>query len=420
MSVDSITEVRRLLAGPPPDRGAEPLTAHMERLGLRPGGSGTLIEALHRGGLRGRGGAAFPTARKWAAVAARSRGDAVVVANGCEGEPASWKDRTLMQLRPHLVLDGLLLAAETVRAEEAIVHLPRSFERARAALVQALAERRAAGERGVGVRVVCGPHRYVAGEESAVVAALNGGEAKPAFRPHRPFERGVRGRPTLVQNVETLAHAALVARRGGDWFRSAGEPAAAGTALVSLSGAVRAPGVYEVELGTPVGELVATAAGVTAPAQAVLLGGYGGRWLAAEAAWPVRVGVEAPLGAGVVAVLPQTGCGLAETAAVLGFLARESARQCGPCVNGLDAMAATMSALAGGRSRPGDPERLARWSRQVTGRGACHHPDGAALLLASALATFAGQVTLHRRRGACPGCAGPRLLPTPAMESGWR
>jgi NADH:ubiquinone oxidoreductase subunit F (NADH-binding) len=420
VTVATATDVRRLLAGPSPERGAEPLAGHLQRVGPRPWGTGALVDALHRGGLRGRGGAAFPTARKWAAVAARSRGDAVVIANGAEGEPASWKDRTLMRLRPHLVLDGLLLAAETVRAEEAIVYLPRQFDGARAALMQALAERRAAGERGVAVRLVAGPHRYVAGEESAVVAALNGREAKPTFRPPRPFERGVRGRPTLVQNVETLAHAALLARHGGEWFRSAGDTEASGTALVSLGGAVSAPGVCEIALGTTLGDLVAAAGGLTEPAQAVLIGGYGGRWLGTDRAWQVRLGVDVPLGAGVVAVLPAEACGLAETAAVLRLLAREGARQCGPCINGLGAMASTMAALTGGRGRPGDAERLALWSRQVAGRGTCHHPDGAALLLTSALETFARQVAVHQPGGGCPGCRRPRLLPTPAMETRWR
>jgi NADH:ubiquinone oxidoreductase subunit F (NADH-binding) len=416
--------VRRLMAGPSPDRGAEALRAHLARLGPRPRvarGSGTLlIEELERSGLLGRGGAGFPTARKWAAVLARSRGGAVVVANGAEGEPASAKDRTLMRLRPHLVIDGLLLAAEAVEAREAVIYLPRSFAGARASLQAAIAERRAAGDEGTPLRVVSGPHRYVAGEESAAVAYLNGGDARPTHTPPRPFERGVGGRPTLVQNVETLAHAALVARHGHRWFRSVGAAGAPGSALVTVSGGVAAAGVYEIALGTTVDELVAMAQGASSAPEAVLVGGYAGRWVPAATAWPAALGVDLRLGAGVVVVLPRTGCGLAETAHALAFLARESARQCGPCLHGVGALATTLGAVVRGTAKPQDLDRLLRWSDQIAGRGACHHPDGAVALLRSALDTFAGAARRHLARRPCAGCAGARILPTPRMEEGWR
>jgi hypothetical protein len=301
VTVTPLATVHRLLAGPDPRLGPEPLRSHLTRLGARPRGTaGTpppFVGELERSGLRGRGGAAFPTARKWSAVASRSRGHAVVVANGSEGEPASWKDRTLMALRPHLVIDGLLLAAETVGAAEAVIYLPRAFDAAHASLSRAIDERREQGERlRTRLRIAAGPHRYVAGEESAVVAHLNGGEAKPTVTPPRPFERGVMGRPTLVQNVETLAHTALIARLGSGWFRSAGTAGAPGTALCSIGGAVAAPGLVEIALGTTVAELVAMAGGGTAPPEAVLIGGYGGRWLPAATALPAALGVDVPLG----------------------------------------------------------------------------------------------------------------------------
>jgi NADH:ubiquinone oxidoreductase subunit F (NADH-binding) len=360
------TGLPRLLAGPPARQGAEQLADHLQRLGRRPSASGAqarlLIDMLDAAGLTGRGGAGFPAARKWRAVAAnaaRAGGGAVVVANGAEGEPVAAKDRVLMGLRPHLVLDGLLLAAEAVGAGEAIVYLPRTFPEAVAALERAVRERRLAGEDHRLVRVVAGPHRYVAGEETAVVAYLDGGDARPRFVPPRPFERGVGHLPTLVQNVETLAHVALIARFGDAWFRTEGTAASPGTVLLTLGGAVARPGVYEVAPGTPLGTAVAMAGGVVAgdEAQAVLVGGYSGRWVAAADAWSTPVdgrdmaAAGTPLGCAAISVLPSSACGVRETAAVLDFLARESARQCGPCLHGLDAISAGFAAAAGGRGR---------------------------------------------------------------------
>lgn len=414
--------IRRLLDGPPSGHGPERLRDHTARLGARPrvapAVAPRLVEELAASGLLGRGGAAFPTARKWQAVAERGRADAVVVANGAEGEPASVKDRTLMRLRPHLVLDGLVTAAEAVGARRAILYLSRESSDARTAIGGALAERRAADP--VAIEVVAGPERYVAGEESAVVSFLDGGDARPTFTPPRPYERGVGGRPTLVQNVETLAHAALVTRFGQEWFRSAGAASAPGTALVTLGGAVAAPGLYEVPLGTTIGDLVALAGGATSASPATLVGGYAGRWIGADKAWPAALGVDVPLGAGVVAVLPEGSCGLAETARVLAYLAAESARQCGPCLHGVGALATTLAAVVRGKARSADLDRTFRWANEITGRGACHHPDGAAVLLRSALATFGDSARRHLTAGPCRGCARTPLLPTPVAQDGWR
>ena len=195
------------------------------------------------------------------------------------------------------------------------------------------------------IRIVGGPHRYVSGEETAVVSWLNGGDAKPMFTPPRPFERGVAGRPTLVQNVETLSDLALIGRFGADWYRSTGTAEDPGTTLVTLSGGVSRPGVYEVPLGSPLGDVVAMA-GIEGDVAAVLVGGYFGSWVPAGRVGRTSLGARSlreaggGLGAGVVFVLPNEHvCGLAESARVARWLADENAGQCGPCVNGLDAIA---------------------------------------------------------------------------------
>src|SRR5207245_1490257 len=202
--------------------GAERLSAHLQRLGPMPTlSSSALIAELEASGLLGRGGAGFPVGRKWRAVAERAGGGAVVLANGAEGEPLSHKDRSLMAARPQLVIDGALLAAGAVNADDIIIYIGAEHRAADAALRAALGER-PTDIRGR-VRIVQAPVGYVAGEESAAVNFINAGDARPTTTPPRPFERGVRGRPTLLQNVESLALAALIARRGAAWYQNLGQ-----------------------------------------------------------------------------------------------------------------------------------------------------------------------------------------------------
>ena len=191
----------RLLAGPPLVNGAKGFAEHWERLGRRPSGGAWLLDVLERSGLRGRGGAWFSTSRKWRSVAASAAGrGAVVVVNASEGEPLSAKDRTLIEHRPHLVLDGALLAAETIGADEVLIYLARSSRAATHALREALRARRGAGLRDVPVRLIHTAHRYVAGESSAVVRRANGGPAKPGFAPPHPSENGVAGSRLVMRS----------------------------------------------------------------------------------------------------------------------------------------------------------------------------------------------------------------------------
>ena len=425
MADQAATQVRQLSGPPlaglprllPP--GPMPLTlaGHVARYGPLPevGPPAAFIADVERSGLRGRGGAGFPTARKLAAVAGRGR-RRVVVANGSEGEPASSKDRTLLTLSPHLVLDGVLAAAAAVGADEAVVCVDRPADTAFRAVTAAVAERQAAGGAPMAIRVEAMPSRYVAGEETALVSWLNGGDAKPAFVPPRPFERGVHGRPTLVDNVETLAHLGLIARYGGDWFAGLGTPDTPGTMLLTLSGAVARPGVMEAACGTPLHQVLAAAGGVTGPLSAVLVGGYFGTWVPVTAA--LALPVDLRVGAGVIIALPAAVCGLVETARLARWLAAQSAGQCGPCTHGLPAIAGALDALAAGRGGEQAMADLHRWLAMVRGRGACHLPDGVSRLVASALDTFGYEVDVHRR-GGCTGAAPPGLLPLPGI-SGWR
>jgi NADH:ubiquinone oxidoreductase subunit F (NADH-binding) len=355
---------------------------------------------LDASGLLGRGGAGFPVGRKWRAVADRSDGHAVVLANGAEGEPLSRKDRSLMAARPHLVIDGALLAAREVGADDIIFYIGSEHHAADAAMRQALAER-ARDIRGR-ARIVTAPTGYVSGEESAAVHFVNAGDARPTTTPPRPFERGVGGRPTLVQNVESLALAALIARRGRDWYLDHGH--AGGMGLVTVSGAVNHAGVQEIVFGSTLGDLAAAAGGLRGDAQAVLLGGYFGGWAAVDEQWGLPLEPRSmrarglAQGCGVVHLLPAESCGVEATARILAYLASQSARQCGPCVFGLSAIATATLRLANQAPHADDLDRIVRWSGQLSGRGACHHPDGAVILVRSALQLFADDFAAHQRR----------------------
>ena len=381
-----------------------------------------LIDVVERSGLTGRGGAGFPTGRKLRSVAA-GRG-AVVVANGAEGEPASAKDRLLLTRAPHLVLDGISLAAYAVGADRAYLAVHETSSRLAAGLEGAVAARQAAGIDPVPVTLVGIPDRYVASEQSAIVQVINGGPALPTFAPPRTHEKGVDGRPTLVNNVETLAHLALIARFGDGWFRSAGTPAAPGTMLVTISGAVARPGVYEIELGTPLGTVLMQAGGPTEPLQAILTGGFFGTWLPVETAWHLPLtlrGVRAgggTLGAGIIVALSAAACGLAETARVVRYLAHETAGQCGPCIFGLPALAEVLAGLAYGGGRQ-LPERIRELIPLVEGRGACRHPDGATQLARSALRAFAPDARWHAERGPCGGVRYGPVLSVPGDLEAW-
>jgi NADH:ubiquinone oxidoreductase subunit F (NADH-binding) len=399
-----------------PPRSAAGLADHLERYGPLPL-VGTrrdeLFEAVAASGLAGRGGAGFPTVRKLRAVAAGKR--PIVVANGTEGEPASAKDKVLMANNPHLVIDGVLAAESLVGAEESVIAVGRADAASRRALRAALSER----SDGRHVRIEAVPDRFVAGEESALVAWLNGRDAKPTLKPPRPSERGVRGRPTLVQNVETLANLALLARRGAEWFTEQE------TILVTVRGAVRRAGVVEVRPGTPIAEILERCGGAPEPLQAFLVGGYFGSWIAAEdnLDLPFEAEALAPLGASLGArtliAFPTSACGVAETARVAAYLAGQSAGQCGPCVFGLPAVVQCMDVVArGGPASHAALERLPTLHAQIARRGACAHPDGTIALVESALRVFVDEIDLHLT-GRCSGHTAS-LLPTTSTTDDWR
>jgi NADH:ubiquinone oxidoreductase subunit F (NADH-binding) len=392
--VSSQTSVRRLLDGTGTDRHA-----HLDRYGPLPHLSlEPLLAAVEAGGLTGRGGAGFPTATKVRAVASAGRRP-VVVGNAMEGEPLSHKDAVLLARNPHLVLDGLEVLARALHVKRAVLAVGPDIDPS--------PSRAAARHRTLEIAHLDGG--FVAGQETALVNQLDGRRAVPRDPFTRVTEAGVDGRPTLVLNAETCAQVALLARYGADWFRSAGTTDDPGTSLFTVTGSVRHPGVVEAARGSRLGEVLAGSQPVDPVA--VLVGGYHGAWVPA-ADLDVRMtrsaltAYRAAVGAGVLHVLGESTCPIGYAAEVADYLAGESARQCGPCLNGLPHLARNLHRLASGARDPLLPGEIERMSALVSGRGACAHPDGTARFVASTLDVFRDHVAAHLE-GWCPSRVRP-------------
>jgi NADH:ubiquinone oxidoreductase subunit F (NADH-binding) len=399
------TEHYRLL-GHPTD-----LAGHIATLGPAPLPSGasrgwrqSFVALVEGSGLGGRGGAGFPAAVKLALAQAGGPGGIVVV-NAMEGEPASDKDKLLLIRSPHLVLDGAQLLAAATGARRVTLCVPEGRRHVVAAVRHALEERVAAGCAPVREVMAHPPDRFIAGEESALARWIDAGHSLPSFRPDKGVALRIGRHRALVHNAETLAHLAMIARTGPEAFRARGLAEDPGTSLITVSGAVEHPGVIEIERGTPLIDIARRALPI-GPPQALLVGGYGGAWVGPDhfatpyASFSLRA-IGATAGVGVVVVLGQNACGLAESARIVSYLAGQGAGQCGPCVYGLPAIAGDLTGLARGEVDPSLLVRLDRRLREVDGRGACRHPDGAVHLARSALRVFATDVTAHAAGTPC-------------------
>ncbi|AXH34102.1 NADH-quinone oxidoreductase subunit F [Humibacter sp. BT305] len=380
---------RLFAAGPRADAAQ-----HAACYGPLPGAS-ALVEELRASGLTGRGGGAFPVVAKSDSLTGPPT---TLVGNGSEGEPLSRKDVTLLHHAPHLVIDGLLLLGAALNPGARLVIV------AHADGVDSL--RRALLERGdgQGIEVRVAEDRFVAGEATAVVSSLSGEPALPKDHPAHLTERGLGRRPTLLFNVETLAHVALIGRYGAAWFRGLGTPDDPGTRLLSISGDGIGEHVLEAPGGTSALDALTAVGAEAGSIQAALVGGFHGRWVPARrlarplTARPAGDGEGVAVGAGVILALGAATCGLSVTGSILRYLAAESAGQCGPCVLGLPRLADRFDEHASGREL--DAGHVWQLIETLPGRGACHHPDGTAALARSALTVFTDEIDRHRA-GTC-------------------
>mgnify|MGYP001770938783 FL=1 len=349
-----------------------------------------VLAELGASGLVGYGGAGFPAQRKWAAVLEQPR-PRVVIVNADEGEPGTVKDRYILELRPHLLLEGMLIAARVVEAERVIVYIREEYALARRRLQEVLAEARAAGLlEGVTVEVVSGAGSYVCGEETALLESLEGRRGMPRLRPPFPAQAGYLGLPTLINNVETLAHIPAILRHGGRWFASLGLRGATGARLWSVSGVVARPGCYEAPNGITLRELIEHhAGGATAEIGAVVPGG------AASGVLP-RAALDVPL---TREGLAEWGCGVGSAGVqvfpsgyplvrlvreTMRFFAEESCQKCTPCRIGTRALGHVLAELEEGRTVM-SRERLEEWLLAMERGSICGLGQGAPVPLRSAM-----------------------------------
>jgi NADH:ubiquinone oxidoreductase subunit F (NADH-binding) len=389
-------------------QGDEDYTDYRDSGGYRPlDDPDHLLSQVDLSGVLGRGGAAFPLAVKLKTVRDNGRraGGAVVVANGEEGEPASIKDRWLVRHRPHLVLDGLRLAAQMASAERAHVYVsdPGAAEAVQAAL--AAVDPEIFG--GPVITVFTVDPGYVAGEETAAVRAINGGPAKPMDKPPRPFEKGIGGLPTMVSNVETLALIPFLQRHGAEAFRNQGTSTSPGTFLATITGAGRPPALYEIPHGLAFTDLLDFHGVPADQVRGALMGGYFAGLLNRDIL-DVTLDheslrrLDSGLGCGAITILTED-CPVAAAASVMAYFDRENASQCGSCFNGTAAMSAVTDALRDGVATDEDIGRLERWSVVLRGRGACATLDAATNVAASLLAAFPQVVDRHLQND-CDSC----------------
>lgn len=362
------------------------------------GHSSALLGELERSGLTGRGGAGFAVWRKMQATdtARTSRITAnrpIVIANGAEGEPLSLKDKSLLENAPHLVIDGLLASASAVRASKSYIYATaETLER----LGPFIGERPDTEH----IHLAEAPETFISGEASAVVNSIGTGNPIPQDRVTRLSDAGLKRRPTLVHNVETLAHVALVARYGAGWFRSAGTHRDPGTRLVTVTGRMLTERVMEVPGDSVLSDILRAVGIDLMRVRAVLVGGFHGTWVPRDALdAPMSTEGLAPIGAspgaGILSVIDHGECGLRTTANIADYLADQSARQCGPCMFGLPELAGMLAELAAGSRRKELPGRLRALAAATSGRGSCHHPDGTTRMIASALSVFRDDVQAH-------------------------
>jgi NADH:ubiquinone oxidoreductase subunit F (NADH-binding) len=376
----------------------------------------TIIRLVGEAGLRGRGGAGYPTADKWRTCRAQPSAIRYAVANGYEADPGAATDRMLMESDPHGVLEGLALAAFAVGASQAYVALRADATVAARRMATAIHEAEEAGLLGSGalggridlhveVRELQGA--FVLGEETVMLKALEGKRGMPEQRPPYPAVRGLWGEPTAVNNVATLAAVPWIVEHGPDAFRAIGQPEAPGTALVHVTGAVKEPGVVEVPTGTPLKAIVAAAGGDTGRLKALLVGGPSGGFLPAGAlgtayGHAALGALGAIVGSGAVLVLDESAC-IVELATLMErFMSDESCGKCVPCRIGTRRLTEIGERFTGGRPRPDDVQLLGDLAADVRDGSLCGHGINAPNPLVSALRHFAAEFEDHIVRSTCP------------------
>ena len=371
-----------------------------------------IIETVKQSGLRGRGGAGFPTGLKWSFINRTAPGDKYVVCNSDEGEPGTFKDRDILRYNPHALIEGMIICGYAIGAVAGYNYIRGEFWEPYERFEEALAEAREAGLLGESIlgsgfdfdiHSHLGAGAYICGEETALLESLEGKKGQPRFKPPFPAMFGLYGRPTVINNTESLASIPDIMRQGADWFREIGVPNSGGPKLFSVSGNVVRPGNYEIPMGTPFAELLEMAGGMRdgRVCKAVIPGGSSAPVLPGDVMMDLTMDYDSiaqagsMLGSGAVIVMDDSNCMVKVLDRISYFYFEESCGQCTPCREGTGWMHRVVHRIETGRGRPEDLDLLDDVAKKIMGRTICALGDAAALPVAGFIKHFRDEFQYH-------------------------
>jgi len=377
-----------------------------------------IIAEIKKSGLRGRGGAGFPTGLKWNFIPRSAPGQRYLVCNSDEGEPGTFKDRDILRFNPHALIEGMAIAGYTIGATVGYNYIRGEFWEPYERFEAALAEARAEGLIGKNILGSAidfelyshlGAGAYICGEETALLESLEGKKGFPRFKPPFPASFGLYGCPTTINNTETLASVPSILLNGGEWFLNIGKPNNGGPKIFSVSGHVNKPGNYEVPLGTPFRELLKMAGGVPGgrKLKAVIPGGSSVPVVRGEVMMEVNMDYDSIakagslLGAGSVIVMDETTCMVRALARIAHFYYEESCGQCTPCREGTGWLARVLHRIEHAQGRPEDLDLLTDVAGKIEGRTICALGDAAAMPVISFIKNFRDEFEYHIRHNNC-------------------
>ena len=377
-----------------------------------------IIEELKISALRGRGGAGFPTGLKWSFMPRQAPGQKYIVCNSDEGEPGTCKDRDILRYNPHQLIEGMAIAGYVIGATAGYNYIRGEFWEPYERFENALAEAYKAGLLGKNILgsgvdfnlyTHLGAGAYICGEETALLESIEGKKGQPRFKPPFPAGYGLYGRPTTINNTESLASVPVILQKGGQWFLEQGKPNNGGTKIFCVSGHVNNPGNFEVPMGTPFSTLLEMAGGVRDgyKLKAVIPGGSSVPVLPAEVAMAMNMDYDSiakagsMLGAGSVIVMDDSTCMVRALARLSHFYYEESCGQCTPCREGTGWLARVIHRIEHGQGRPEDLGLLDDVASRIGGRTICALGDAAAMPVQSFLKHFRHEFEYHIEHGKC-------------------
>ncbi len=378
-------------------------------LGMRPG---EVTDEVKKSALRGRGGARFATGVKWSFIPKQNRKPVYLVVNGDEGEPGTFKDRHIMENCPHMLLEGIAIAAYAIQAKECFIYIRGEYASQIARVRQALAEAQSAGylgsevagsDFGFKVTVAAGGGAYICGEEMGLLSSLEGKKGQPKLKPPFPAISGLYGCPTIINNVETLTYLPHIIRIGGEAFAALGSPRNGGLALYCASGHVKQPKVLELPMGTPLRKIIFDYCGGVRQDRALKAVFPGGS--SSPVLLPDQIDVNmdseslaaagSMLGSGGIVVMDETTCMVRIARNIADFYAHESCGQCGPCREGCDWIARLLHGIEEGHGKPADVDTILAACARMTGNTVCVFADSAAMPLTSIVSKFRDEFSGH-------------------------